>query len=92
MAPPALALHGPMTIAQAAALREQLLHALAGGTTALDLAEVSEFDSAGVQLLLAAQHSAATAGQAFGLCAASPVVREVLQLLGLQALLAGPAA
>ncbi|TXH39036.1 MAG: STAS domain-containing protein [Burkholderiaceae bacterium] len=43
------------TISQAASLKEWLLSLSIGETEALDLSHVEEFDSAGLQLLLAAQ-------------------------------------
>lgn len=59
-----------------------------GAALALDLAEVSALDSAGVQLLLAARRSLATRGQNLRLAQANPVVSDVLDTLGLQPWLA----
>jgi anti-anti-sigma factor len=90
MSPPAtLALQGALTIAQAAAQRELLLHAIRPPQCELrlDLAAVDAFDSAGVQLLLAARRTLEARGGGLVLQAAAPVVREVLQTYGLQALL-----
>jgi anti-anti-sigma factor len=50
---------------------------------ALDLANVTEFDSAGVQLLLMARREAARLGKRLALQAASPAVRDTFALLGL---------
>ena len=81
---------GPeMTIAQAAAQRETLLAALATAPAELrlDLAGVADFDSAGVQLLLAARHSLGETGARLLVTAASPLVRRSLELFGLAHLL-----
>jgi anti-anti-sigma factor len=86
-----LALDGELTIQQAAAVRERLLAALAAGLRCLDLGQVSECDSAGVQLLLAARKSAEDAGLPLTLAPVSEPVREVLVGYGLAQLL-GPAA
>ena len=59
----------------------------AGGDLTLDLSEVTDFDSAGVQLLLAARRSLVERGQRLHVAAASQVVRDGLQVFGLQSLL-----
>ena len=84
-----IALGNEVTIAQAAALRETLLAALAKAPRELrlDLADVADFDSAGVQLLLSARRSLAEAGARLFLKAASPTVRDALQVFGLDELL-----
>ncbi|MCP5283920.1 MAG: STAS domain-containing protein [Burkholderiaceae bacterium] len=85
---PALPLGPELTIGFAAAWRETLADAVnAGGQVTLDLGEVTDFDSAGVQLLLATQRSLAERGQRMNVAAASPVVRDGLQVFGLQSLL-----
>lgn len=85
---------GPeLTIAYAAANRELILRALAEqalGLT-LDLSAVTDFDSAGVQLLLATANSLQQRGQALHVQAASEAVQEGLAVFGLQGLLATPA-
>ena len=79
---------GAATIAFAATWRETLADAVnAGGNLTLDLGEVTDFDSAGVQLLLAARRSLAERGQRLQVATASPVVRDGLQVFGLQSLL-----
>lgn len=87
-----LALDGELTITRAAELREMLLAALAQGVRTFDLGAVEAFDTAGVQLLLAARHSARQDGTGFELRSAPAVVHEVLQRYGLLDLLrpAGP--
>jgi len=89
MNPEALTLGPELTIAFAASERERLAEALRKPDTglALDLATVTEFDSAGVQLLLAARRSLAARGSSLQITAASAVVRDALSVFGLQALL-----
>ncbi|UGQ45170.1 STAS domain-containing protein [Massilia endophytica] len=72
----ALAIEGELTIYRAAELKPVLLEAAAGGALALDLSQVTEFDSAGLQLLLMAQRQAT-----LQLLAPSDAVCEVLALL-----------
>jgi anti-anti-sigma factor len=86
-----LPLDGELTIARAAELRETLLAAMAGGVRTFDLGAVEAFDTAGVQLLLAARHSARQDGTGFELRSVPAVVHEVLQRYGL-ADLVGPQA
>ena len=79
-----LAVEGEMTIYRAAELNPMLLEAVrAHDAPALDLSAVSEFDSAGLQLLLATRLEAARLGKPLALTAASPAVRDVFALLGI---------
>ncbi len=84
-----LALGPELTIAYAAQWRETLLQALdaGNGDLVLDLAGVSDFDSSGVQLLLATKRSLAQRGHALQLADASPAVRDALATFGLADLL-----
>lgn len=93
MTPNTLALGPELTIAFAAASHQQLAEALAGADAmlTLDLSGVTEFDSAGLQLLLATRRSLAARGRALRLAAPSPVVRDALGVFGLQQLLADAA-
>jgi anti-anti-sigma regulatory factor len=50
---------------------------------AFDLSAVTEFDSAGLQLLLIARQEAARLGKQLAVPAASPAVRDVFALLGM---------
>ena len=77
------ALQGELTIARAAEWRETLLGAMAAGARCFDLSQVTEFDSAGVQLLLAARRTARQEGTGFELRSAPEVVHEVLRRYGL---------
>jgi anti-anti-sigma factor len=80
-----LSISGEMTIYRAAELRAEMQRALADGSGdfEIDLAAVTEMDSAGVQLLMAAGKSALAAGFALRLVAHSAAVLEVLETLGL---------
>lgn len=78
-----LAVEGEMTIYRAAELKPALLDAVrTHDAPALDLANVTEFDCAGLQLLLAARREAARLGKRLALLAPSPAVAEACQLLG----------
>jgi anti-anti-sigma factor len=81
----ALQIDGDMTIYQADELKQKLLGSLAGPATGLqvDLHNVGEIDSAGVQLLIAAKHAATAVGKTLTLTACSNAVTEVLELFGL---------
>jgi anti-sigma B factor antagonist len=85
-----LRIDGEFTIYRAAELAAAMKTALAavadGGALDLDLSEVAELDSAGVQLLLAARRSAVESGRSLRLTSRSAVVDEVLAILQLTAL------
>ncbi len=88
-----LRLDGELTIYRAQELQQILVGALAaaaGADVKVDLSGAGEIDSAGVQVLLAARRSAADAGGALVVRAASPAVQAVVGLLGLTSEL-GPA-
>jgi anti-anti-sigma factor len=79
-----LAVEGEMTIYRAAELKPALLEVVrAHDAPALDLSAVTEFDSAGLQLLLMAKQEAVRLGRRLAICAASPPVNEVFALLGI---------
>jgi anti-sigma B factor antagonist len=86
---PTLTLGPEMSIAHATAWHEALAQALSDGTgdLSLDLAQVTDFDSSGVQLLLAAKRSLADRGDALHIAAASATVRDALGTFGLLDLL-----
>lgn len=94
--PAGLVVAGEFTIYRAAELCERFREAVApSADLAVDLAEVTECDTAGVQLLLAAARALEERGSRLLLAAASEPVREALQSLGLAArfpLAAGEAA
>ncbi len=84
-----LRIEGELTIYRAAELCDVLKASLAAvpehGTLGLDLRAVTEMDSAGAQLLLAAQKSALATGRALRVSATSAAVDEVLAILRLAA-------
>ena len=84
-----LCLDGEVTIYRAAELRDTLLSTISklapGEALELDLAEVSEIDSAGVQLLMAARKTAQASSRELRLTRHSPAVLEVFELLDLAA-------
>ena len=83
-------LDGELTIYRAAELATLLKAALAeapaGVPFVIDLAGVSEMDSAGAQLLMAARKSAQATGRELRLVGHSDAVREVFETLELGAL------
>lgn len=83
-----LRLVGEMDIYHAEALRQTLLDALAplapGALLELDLSGVTEFDTAGLQLLIMADRAARAAGGTLRVTACSDAVDGVLQWLQLQ--------
>lgn len=77
-------LDGEVSIYRAAELKETLLAAVRDhAAVELDLSGVTEFDTAGVQLLLLAKREALAAQHTLTLTRHSPVVVEVLELLDL---------
>lgn len=72
---------GEMTIYNAAELKVGLFSAASEGPRCIDLAEVSEFDTAGLQLLLLAERECVSRGQVFLVRNPSPAVRQALDLL-----------
>lgn len=80
-------------IFSAAAIREQLLAALEQADTVdVDLSRVTETDSAGMQLLVAAQAEATARGKRLRFVAHSPAVLDILELCDLAARFDVPAA
>jgi len=78
-APGHLAVSGEFTIYTAGEWRERLLAAVTGqAEVSLDLSEISEIDTAGLQLLIATQREVHAAGGSLHLAAPSAAVREVL--------------
>jgi anti-anti-sigma factor len=76
--------HGEITLDRAAELKQTLLSPLASaGELEVDLSKVTELDSAGVQLMLLAQRTAAAKGVELRYVAHSAPVMQVLRLLGL---------
>jgi anti-anti-sigma factor len=83
-----LAIAGELSIFVAADLRQQLLDAFdTGAEVEVDLSRVSEVDSAGVQLLLAAQRESLARNKPLRFVGHSAVVVDLLELLNLAELL-----
>ncbi len=81
-----IALEGELTIYRAAELKPLLLAALPGtGPIELNLAEVSEVDTAGLQLLMLLRREAQALGRALHLRSPSLAMVEALELLDLAA-------
>lgn len=86
-----LPLAGELTIYRAAELRGVLVAALEGQRSLeVDLAEVSEIDSAGVQLLMMAKQASRAQGTEMRLVRHSPAVIEVFELMDLAGLFGDP--
>lgn len=79
-----VAFAGDVTIYRVSALRQTLLEALDHARVVeVDLSQVSELDTAGVQLLLFGRRTAEARGKEVRLLAPSPAVVEVFELLNL---------
>lgn len=72
-----------LDLANAGAVRDELLARLATGSTVLDLASVTTCDLAGLQLLWAARHSAQANGQRFTVSNPSPAALAAAAAFGL---------
>jgi len=84
-------LSGELNIYAAAAAREELFALLgAAEPLELDLGEVGDFDSSGVQILLMLKREAQRLGRQLTFVNHAPSVREVLDLLNLVAELGDP--
>jgi len=84
---------GELTIQHAEDLKPLLLAALPtdGSMAKLDLAQVSEIDTAGVQILIAAHREASNRGASLQIVAVSQVVQDALALLRQASLMKAPA-
>ena len=74
---------GDMTIYHAAGLKQLLALGAADAQISLDLANVAELDTCGLQALLMLSRKALAEQRTLTLVAASAAVREVLDLCGL---------
>lgn len=89
--PSVLRIEGEMSIFRAAELKPTLLASLShAATLEVDLSAVTEFDTAGVQLLMLAKKMAHAKQCELRLTAHSPAVLEVLELLNLVAYFGDP--
>src|SRR5262245_20959061 len=84
--PTVVRLEGELTIYRATELRTEIQTALANATAVeIDLSGVTEIDSAGIQLLIAAQKTAAASQRELLLVQPSAPVQGVFQLFNLAA-------
>ena len=82
---------GDMTIYSAAVMKQRVLASMesAGDDVLLDLSQVTELDTCGLQILLLAERQAASEGRRLKLIEPSAATREVLTLCGLDRLRGG---
>jgi anti-anti-sigma factor len=86
-----LRLEGEMTIFTAADTKERLLAPLANCRQIdVDLSQVSEIDSAGLQLMILVKREATALGKDIRFIAHSPAVVDVLELCGLMGYFGDP--
>jgi anti-sigma B factor antagonist len=79
-----VAVEGELGIFTATTVREQLLQAFdSAAVVEWDLGSVTEIDSAGIQLILAARKEALARGKGLRLAACSQPVAEIVDLCGL---------
>lgn len=79
-----IAIEGELSIFTADAQRQNLLDAFGTGRELeVDLSQVSEFDSAGVQLMVAAKREAAQRNQPLRFTGHSPAVLDIIGLCNL---------
>lgn len=91
MKPDCFVLRGELTIYHAESLRAQLLSRLeSGAELEVDLHDVTEVDSAGIQVLMAAKKEAQKRGQDMRLVGHSRPVLELFELLNLSAFFGDP--
>lgn len=88
---PPLILEGPLSIYTAHEIKSCLLAALQDTPALhLDLSQVTDIDSAGLQLLYLAKREATRAGHTLHIVAHSDVVREAIDLCNLNAYFGDP--
>ena len=86
-----VALHEDMTIYHALEQKQQLMSALeTSESLELDLAQVGEIDTAGLQLLILVKREAARAKKTLKIVAHSPAVRQTIDFCQLTAFFGDP--
>ncbi len=86
-----LMLDGPMTIYNAAEIKNQLVHGLeAAPILQLDLSHVTEIDTAGFQLLIMAKREALRRKSEMRIVAHSPAVQDVIEFFNMAAFFGDP--
>jgi len=89
--PTRLALGQELTIYHAMELKQQLIEALdKADALELDLAQVTEMDTAGLQLLMLAKREAGRLDKQLAIVAHSPVVRQTLDFCNLAGFFGDP--
>lgn len=90
-APSTLHIKGEMSIYRAHELKDSVLGALGQATELeLNLADVTELDTAGIQILMLAKRQAQAAHKILRLSAHSPAVLEAFEVLNLAAYFGDP--
>jgi len=86
-----IAIEGELSIFTAATERLHLLDAFeSGNEEEVDLSQVSEIDSAGIQLMVAAKREAATRSTSLRFTGHSPAVFDIIELCDLAGHLGDP--
>lgn len=86
-----LTVHEDMTIYHALDLKQRLMAALeANNDLELDLAQVSEIDTAGLQLLILGKREAARLNKTMTIVAHSPAVQQIIDFCQLTAFFGDP--
>ena len=79
-----IGIEGELSIFTAAVLRQRLLDAIATGKEVeVDLSQVGEIDSAGIQLMVAAKREATARKQSLRFIGHSPAVFDIIELYDL---------
>jgi anti-anti-sigma factor len=90
-APSALQIRGEMTIYRAMELKQMIIIALAEvEDLEVNLADVTELDTAGIQILMLAKRQAQASQRQLRLTAHSPAVLEAFEVLNLAAYFGDP--
>lgn len=90
-APQRLTLNQDLTIYHAEALKDALMATLGhGATIELDLSQITEIDTAGIQLLILLKRESQHLGLQLDIVAHSPVVRELIEFYNLAAYFGDP--
>lgn len=81
--PACVRLVGELDLSTAGLAAEAILPKCDGSTLSLDLSELTFMDSSGVRVLLEAFKAVSSKGGTFALLSPTPVVRRIIDLLGL---------
>ncbi|MBK8118930.1 MAG: STAS domain-containing protein [Sulfuritalea sp.] len=86
-----LSVQGDLTIYHAAELKQRLVDGVrASAVLELDLSQVGEIDTAGLQLLALAKREALKPGHALRIVGHSPAVREVIEFFNMAGFFGDP--